>query len=126
LCRRAQLGVVDVFFVNLAELGGRLHGYADGVAEEGVESIDPEDLGLEDDPEVTRDGFGDGVEIEGMAEFFLHRGDRLRSDAARDDEIEVAEIGVDVESEAVGSDEAGNVDADGGELGFLCCRAALD
>ena len=52
------------------------------------------------------------------AEFLLHRGDRLGRDAAGDDEVEVAEVGVDVEGEAVGGDEAGDVDADGGELGF--------
>ena len=68
--------------------------------------------------EVARDGFGDCVQIERLAEFLLHRRDRLRRDAAGDDQVEVAEVGVYVEGEAVRGDEAGDVDADGGEFGF--------
>jgi len=113
-----------VLFVNLAEFCGWLHGDTDGAAEEGVEGIDPEDLGLEDCAEVAGDGFGDGVEIERAAEFPLHRGDGVRSDAAGDDEVEVAEVGVDVEGETVGGDEAGDVNADGGKLGIGFCPDA--
>ena len=54
----------------------------------------------------------------GLAELLLHRSHRLRGDAAGDDQVEVAEVGVYVEGEAVGGDEAGDVDADGGEFGF--------
>ena len=102
----------------LAEFGWGLHRDADGAAQERVEGVDPEDLGLEDYAEVAGDGFGDGVEVEFSAEFFLHRGHRLGRDAAGDDQVEVAEIGVHVEGEAVRGDEAGDVDADGGEFGF--------
>ena len=39
-----------------------------------------------------------------IAEFLLHRGDRLCRDAAGDDQVEEAEISVYVEGEAVRSD----------------------
>ena len=87
-------------------------------AYEGVESFYPEHLAGEDHAEVAGDGFGDGVQVKLLAEFLLHRGYRLGGDAAGDDQVEIAEIGIHVEGEAVRSDEAGDVDADGGELGF--------
>jgi len=85
-----------------------------GPPEQGLERFDPEDLVLEDHSKIPRDGFGDGVEIKGASEFPLHRGYRLRGDAAGDDEVEVVEIGVDVERESVRGDGARNVNADGG------------
>ena len=82
--------------MELAEFGGWLQGDADWVAEQGVESFDPEDLVLEHDSEVAGDGFGYGIQVECAAEFLLHRGYGLACDAAGDDEVEVAEVGVDV------------------------------
>ncbi len=103
-----------VFFVDLAKFSRALHRYADCAAEERIERIDPEHLAGKHCAEVAGDGFGDCVQIEWLAEFLLHRGDRLRRDAAGDDQIEVAEVGVYVEGEAVRGDEAGDVDSDGG------------
>src|SRR5271169_2433754 len=47
-----------VFFVELAEFGGRFHWDVDCAAEEGVEGFDPEDLALENYSNVAGDGFG--------------------------------------------------------------------
>src|SRR6516165_6282479 len=54
-----------------------------------------------------------------MAEFFLHRGHRLVTDATRNEQIEVAEVGVHVQRESVRRNAARNVHADGGDL---ACR----
>ena len=56
-----------------------------------------------------------------FAELLLHRRNRFCGDAAGDDQVEEAQIGIDVEGETVGRDEAGDVDADGGEFGFGIC-----
>ena len=53
-----------------------------------------------------------------LAEFCCIEVTGFVRDAAGDDQVEVAEVGVHVEGEAMGSDEAGDVDADGGEFGF--------
>ena len=47
-----------VFFVDLAEFGGGLHGDTYGSSQERIERIDPQDLGLENYSEVSGDGFG--------------------------------------------------------------------
>ena len=52
----------------------------------------------------------------GAAEQALERRDALVGDAARDDEIEMAEVGVHVEREAVARDPARDPDADRREL----------
>jgi len=44
--------------MELAEFRGWFHRDADGVAEEGVDGFDPEDLGGEYFAEVAGDGFG--------------------------------------------------------------------
>ncbi len=61
----------------LAKLFGRLHESANGVAQQGIERFDPENLILEDYPKVTGDGFGDGIKVEVAAEFVLHGSDWL-------------------------------------------------
>jgi len=61
----------------------------------------PEDLGLKDGPEVPRNRMGDFQQIEFSVQFLRHRSDGLRRDTARDDEIEVVEIDVHIEREAV-------------------------
>ena len=104
--------------MNAAEGLGNLHWNSDGAAQQGVERIHPKNLALEYKTEVAGDGFRDGFEIEFATEFTLHRGDRLCRNAAGDDQVEVTEVGVDVEREAVRGNEAGDVDADGGKLGF--------
>ena len=50
--------------------------------------------------------------------FEFERGDRAVRDAAGDDEREVAEVGADVEREAVRGDELRDVNADGGDFLF--------
>ena len=57
-------------------------------------------------------GWGHGVGFE------FERGDRAVGDAAGDDEVEVAEVGGDVEGEAVRCDGLRDVDADGGDFLF--------
>src|ERR1700739_3535510 len=68
-------------------------------------------------------------EVVGEAGLYFGKGDITRekffegggfaiSDAAGNDEIEVAEVGGDVVSEAVGGDPAANVDTNGGEFFF--------
>src|ERR1035441_2655515 len=109
-----------VLFVKLTEFCGAVHRDADCMTEEGVESLDPKHLTREHRAEVAGDGYGDGVQVERPAEFLLHRRDRLRGDAAGDDQIEEAEVGVYVEGEAVGCDEAGDVDAYGSDFGLGC------
>src|SRR4029077_20253712 len=100
--------------MELAELGGRFHRNANCAPEERVKGFDPKHLARKYRSEVPRDRFGDGVQVERRAEFLLHRGDRLGRDAAGDDQVEVAEVGVYVYREAVRGDEARDVDADGG------------
>src|SRR5260370_40012706 len=69
----AILGPAGIFFfVQPAQLGWQPHRYADCAAEEGVEGFHPEDLALENDAEIAGDGFGDGVQVERVAEFVLH------------------------------------------------------
>jgi len=58
------------------------------------------------------------VQGDGALEEFFERGGFAVSNAARDDQIEVAQIGGDVVGEAVGSDPAADVDADGSEFFF--------
>ena len=97
---------------------GRLHRNADCAAEQSIESFDPEHLARKTMPKLREMDSATAFRSSCSAEFLLHRGDRLRRDAAGDDQVEVAEIGVHVEGEAVRGDEAGDVDADGGEFGF--------
>jgi hypothetical protein len=89
------------------------------------EGVDGDHLALEDVAEFGGGVVGDllkgGWRI--ARGFELERGDGLVGDAAGDDEGEVAEVGGDVESEAVRGDGLGDVDADGGDL-FLGDGAA--
>ena len=71
------------------------------VTEKGVDCVDPKDLRLEDCAEIARNRLGYGIKANFVAQFLLHRRDGLCGDAARDDQVEVAEIGVHVEREAV-------------------------
>ena len=60
-----------------------------------------------------------------VEEFFEGGGFAVR-DAAGDDEVEVAEVGGDVECEAVGGDPAADVDANSGEFFFGDIANGLD
>ena len=86
-----------------------------------LERVAPEHLALEDTAEVAgggvaggfhggrrRDCGGVGLEFEA--------GDLAVGDAAGDDPLEVAQVGGDVEREAVRGDALRDVDADGGDL----------
>ena len=53
-----------VFLVQLAEFSGALHRYADGTAQQSVESFDPEDLARKYCAEVAGDGLGDCIQLE--------------------------------------------------------------
>ena len=76
-------------------------------------------MAAEDVAEIAGDGFGDAVEWNGLAEFLPHGRNRFGGEAAGDDELEVRQIDVDVEGEAVRGDGAGDVDADGGNFGWF-------
>jgi hypothetical protein len=88
--------------------------------EESVQRFDGDHLAVEDAAEVGGDAVG------GLGErwrwrlrgFELERGDGAVGDAAGDDEREIAEVGGDVEGEAVRSDGLGDVDSDCGDLLF--------
>ena len=54
-----------------------------------------------------------------LAQFFRHGGHGLGGNSAGNDQVEVVEIGVHIEGEAVRGDGAGDVDADGGDFGFV-------
>src|SRR6267142_4342773 len=66
------------------------------------------------------------VEGDVAVEKFFERGGFAVGDAAGNDQVEVAEVGGDVEGEAVGGDPAADVDADGGELFFRDIARGLD
>src|ERR1700685_1857714 len=93
-----------VLFMELAEFGRTLQWNANCVPKQSVESIDPEHLAGEHCADVARDGFSHRVQVEWLAECLLHRSDWLGRDAAGDDQVEEAEVGVDVEGETVRSD----------------------
>lgn len=114
-----------VFVAEAAEFGWRFDGDSDWIGEKRVEGFQPQDLAVEDMAEVAGDGFGDTVEALRSAKFLLHRGYGPGCDSARNDEIEVAEVDVDVEREAVGSDRAGDVNADSGNFGGFSLACVL-
>ena len=92
-----------------------------GVGAESVEGVEGEDLLGEDMAELACCLMSDVFERgKGYAfgDFKVQAGDGLVGDAAGIDELEVAEVGGDVESEAVGGDSAGDVYADGSDFAF--------
>src|SRR5690348_8293924 len=100
MTNRGESGEEGVFVaVEAADFFGDLHGDADLVAEQLVQSLEPEDLAAKEEAEVARDGLGDVVEggngAGRGAQFLFQRGDGLGSDAAGDDEVEEAQVGVD-------------------------------
>src|SRR5579883_1567476 len=101
----------------LALFSGGVQGRAHVDAKIG--GMEPEDLVLEDASEVSGDGV-DGVLHGGRrcaaGGFELEAGDGAIGDAAGDDEVEVAQVGGDVEREAVRGDAARDVHADGGDF----------
>ena len=107
-----------VFFVESAQFGGWLHRDAHRAPQQRVEGIDPQHLDWKTTPKLREIDSATALRSSSLAEFLLHGRDWLCGDAAGDDQVEVAEVGVHVEREAVGRDEAGDVDADGGEFGF--------
>jgi hypothetical protein len=62
---------------------------------------------------------GDILEGDYPAQFFLHRGYELVGDATGNNQVEVAEIGIHVEREAMRGHAARNMHADGGDFGLL-------
>lgn len=83
--------------------------------EQVVEGFEPEDLGLEDFAEAAGDDGEDVFHFGRLPGFEFDGGDGF-GQSAGDDELEVVEVGGDVEGESVGGDPAGDVDADGGDL----------
>jgi hypothetical protein len=60
-----------------------------------VEGFDPEDIWVENTvPKLREMDSATAVRSSGFAEFVLHGGDRVRGDAAGDDQVEVGEVGV--------------------------------
>src|SRR5882762_1539469 len=66
------------------------------------------------------------VERDVAVEKFFEGGGFAVGDAAGNDEVEIAEVGGDVEGETVGGDPAADVDADGGEFFFGDIARRLD
>ncbi len=93
-------------------------------ARSAVEILDGQDLLVEDQAELAGGLVGDGFESWavgcGVGDFPFEAGDGPVGDAAGIDEREVAQVGGDVEGEAVGGDAARDVDADGADLAFPC------
>ena len=113
------LGPEGVFFArHLAQLFRRTRRDTDRTAKQGIKRIHPDDLRIEYAPEVARHRLRDFVERNRTPQRPLKGGDRPGRDAAGDNEIEILEIGVHVQREAVRRDAARNVHADGGDLGL--------
>ena len=93
--------------------------------EEIVEGVYREHLAVEDTAKVGGDAVRGLLERggRGLEGLEFERGDGAVGDAAGDDPVEVADVGGDVEGEAVRGDRLGDVDADGGDL-FLVYAAA--
>jgi hypothetical protein len=108
-----------VVAVEFAQVGGGPGRNAQGRAEQSFEGVKPENLAVEDVSEVARDGFSYPVEADGGSGFLLEGRDRLRDQAAGNDEVEKAEVGIDVECEAVGGHCARDMDTDSGDFGGL-------
>jgi len=89
-----------------------------GGAEELVKGFGRDDLALKDAAEVCRYAVGCLGEVwrGSLRRFDFEGGDGAVRDAARDDPVEVSEVGCDVEGEAVRGDGLRDVDADGGDL----------
>ena len=93
------------------------------LAQQFVEGAAGEHLAAEDAAEVAGGGVGcalhgwrgRGTSFQGWSLKFK-AGDAAVADAAGDDPLEVAEVGGDVEREAVGGDALRDVNADGGEF----------
>lgn len=101
-------------------LGGELL-FGFGVVAETFKGFDGEDLLREDVTELAGGLVGDFLErrqSHAFGHFALETGHGLVGDAAGVDELEVAEIGGDVEGESVGGDSAGDVNADGSDFAF--------
>ena len=113
------------------DLKGRVLGrevlFGPGVGAESVEVLGGEHLLREDMSELAGGLVCDAFERgKGYAfgDFEVKAGYWLVSDAAGIDELEVTQVGGDVEGEAVGGDSAGDVDADGADFSFAS-RAGL-
>lgn len=108
-----------VFFArDLAQFFRRARRDTDRAAEQRIKRIHPDDLRMEDAPEVARYRLRDFVERNCTPQRPLQRGDRPGRDAAGDNEIEILEIGIHVQRKAVRGDAARDVYADGGDLGL--------
>src|SRR5690242_14171339 len=68
----------------------------------------------------------DFVERDVAVEKFFEGGGFAVGDAAWNDEVEVAEVGGDIEGEAVGGDPSADVDADGRKLFFRNISGGLN
>src|SRR5262252_4768318 len=102
----------------LAKFRWRLHRRTHRLPEQSIDRIHPENLAAEHGPEIPRHRLGHCIEINFVAHFFLHRCDRLGHDAAWHDEVEVTEISIHIEREAVRSHATRDVYPDRGNLGF--------
>jgi len=87
--------------VQFAQVFRWAHGNAERRLEQRIKFLEPEHLGFENGAEVARDGMRDVLHRKRFAQFVGHRGHGFGRDAARNDEIEIIEIDVDVEGEAV-------------------------
>ena len=82
----------------------------------------PRHLTREDAAKVSRYRLRHLIHIKFPSQFFLHGGHRLRRNSAGHDQIEVAEIRIHIQSEAMRRHRSGDMHTDGGDLG---CRLRL-
>jgi len=131
------IGVQMAHFVG--NLKGRVIGrevsFSFGLSTKSIEGFDSEDLLREDLAELPGGLMGNVFERRQgyiFGDFEVEAGYRLVGDAAGIDELEVAEVGGDVEGKAVRGNSAGNVNADGANFAFasgaglLVVKAAPD
>jgi len=82
-------------------------------------ALDGQDVLVEDEAKLARGlvghGFQRGERVR-LFKFFGQAGHTVVGDAAGNDHLEVAQVGGDIEGEAVRGDSLGHMDADGGDL----------
>ena len=100
--------------MELAEFGGKIQRNADAVAQKALEHYS----------EVSGNGVGDILHGYLALQLSFHGRHWLRSDTAGNDEVKVIEVGIHVESKAMGGHSARDMDADSGDFGLS--RALLD
>jgi len=87
--------------MELSEFGRRFDGDTHAFSEERLQSFNPQNLTLENSAEIARDRLGDLLERNYVAKLAGYGRDRLINDSTRNNQIEITEIRVYVQSETV-------------------------